>query len=215
MDSSALAGHLMATQETERRLMACALHDHVGQSLTALRITLEIVRGRLATRDDPVIRSRNDDSLELVELVFSAVQDLMHELRPPMLDEDGLVASLQWYARKVARRTGIVMEVIGQDGRRARSDVELALFRIAQEALANVARHAHATVVSMDVAARRGGIILSIEDDGVGFDGERTGSGLVTMRSRAEGVGGTFSIESEPGKGTRVTVVVPEALGIR
>jgi two-component system sensor histidine kinase UhpB len=210
----ALMHRLVELQETERRDIARELHDRVGQTLTAMRINMDMIRARLAERDDALIRSRNDDSLELIESAFKAVENVMYELRPPMIDEYGLIAPLRWYAKKFTERTGIHVEVRGDEGWRCDPDVELALFRIAQEALNNVARHARARQVTIELREIGPTIVLTIEDDGVGFDFDaqragKAGYGLTTMRERAESLGGTFEASSENGKGTRITVKVP------
>jgi signal transduction histidine kinase len=209
-----LTHRLVELQETERRDIARELHDRVGQTLTAMRINIDMIRTRLGERDDALIRSRNDDSLELIESAFKAVENVMYELRPPMIDEYGLIAPLQWYAKKFTDRTAIRVEVRGDENWRCGPEVELALFRIAQEALNNVARHAQARHVVIELRQADPHIVLTIEDDGVGFDREAdrtemTGYGLITMRERTEALGGTFEAQSEKGKGTRITVTVP------
>lgn len=209
---------LVELQEAERREIARELHDRVGQTLVALRINMHMVRSRLDEHDDPAIRGRNEESIELVESAFKSVQDVMYGLRPPMLDDHGLVASLEWHAKEVGRRSGLRIDVLGRADLRASADVELALFRIAQEALANVARHAGAKSVTIDVSTDAKSISLAIEDDGVGFSGEdglaeRAGFGFISMRERAEAIDGTFAIASDEGKGTRIVVTVPLDLG--
>jgi PAS domain S-box-containing protein len=210
----ALTRRLVELQETERRDIARELHDRVGQTLTAMRINMDMIRTHLAEHDDALIRQRNDDSLELIESAFKSVENVMYELRPPMIDETGLIAPLQWYAKKFAARTGIEVEVRGDESRRFRPDAELALFRIAQEALNNVARHALARRVALELHETGPHVVLTIEDDGVGFDreneqAEKAGYGFITMRERAEAVGGEFEACSAKGKGTRITVKVP------
>jgi PAS domain S-box-containing protein len=210
----ALTHRLVELQERERRDISRELHDRVGQTLTAMRINMDLIRTRLAERDDPVIRERNDDSLQLIESAFKAVENVMYELRPPMIDEYGIIAPLQWYAKKFTDRTGMAVEVRGDESWRCGPEVELALFRIAQEALNNVARHAQARHVIVELQETGPQIVLTIEDDGVGFDreddrAEKAGYGFITMRERAEAVGGTFEARSEQGKGTRITVKVP------
>jgi PAS domain S-box-containing protein len=210
----ALTRRMVELQETQRRDMARELHDRVGQTLTAMRINMDMIRTGLAKHDEAIIRSRNDDSIELIESAFKAVENVMYELRPPLLDEYGLIAPLQWYAKKFSERTGIRVAVRGDEGWRCGPEVELALFRIAQEALTNVARHAQARYVAIELQETAPHIVFTIEDDGVGFDrkddeAEKAGYGFITMRERAEAVGGTFEARSEKGKGTRITVKVP------
>jgi PAS domain S-box-containing protein len=210
----ALTHRLVELQEKERRDISRELHDRVGQTLTAMRINMDLIRTRLAERDDAVIRARNDDSLQLIESAFKSVENVMYELRPPMIDEYGIIAPLQWYAKKFSDRTGIEVEVRGDEDWRCGPEVELALFRIAQEALNNVVRHARARHVVIELQETSSQIVLTIQDDGVGFDreddrAERAGYGFSTMRERAEAVRGTFEARSEKGKGTRITVKVP------
>jgi signal transduction histidine kinase len=209
-----LSRSLVNLQENERRDIARELHDRVGQTLTAMRINTDLIRARLEEHDDPLIRARNEDSLQLIESTFKAVQNVMYDLRPPMLDEYGLVAPLQWYAKQFAERTGIRVEIRGVEGWRCGPEVEIALFRIAQEALNNVARHSEAKNVRIELRDTAEEAVLTVEDDGVGLDPERdrlekVGYGLITMRERAEAVGGTFETSSEKGRGVRITVNVP------
>jgi two-component system sensor histidine kinase UhpB len=210
----ALTRRLVELQETQRRDLSRELHDRVGQTLTAMRINMDMIRTRLAEHDDTLIRGRNNDSLELIESAFKAVENVMYELRPPMIDEYGLIAPLQWYAKKFTARTGIRVTVRGDENWRCDPEIELALFRIAQEALNNVARHAQARHVAIELRETGPHIVFTIEDDGVGFDreadrAEKAGYGFITMRERAEALGGTFALQSESGKGTRITVSVP------
>lgn len=210
-----LSRRLVELQENERRDIARELHDRVGQALTAMRINMDMIRKRLDERDDPLIRARNDDSLELLESMFNAVENVMYELRPPMLDEFGLIAPLQWFVRKFTERTGIDVEIRAEEGWRGRADTEVALFRIAQEALTNVARHATARRAVVEFRERGPAVVLTIEDDGTGFDEKadrvQNGYGLTAMRERAEAVGGTLEVRSEKGRGTRITAEMPAA----
>jgi len=212
----ALTRRLVDLQEAERRKISRELHDCVGQTLTALRINMDMIREEAAKDGNRVISERNDDSLGLIEYAFKAVQNVMYDLRPPMLDEYGLTASLQWYAKDFTRRTGIEVEVHDHEVPRLATQIELALFRIVQEALTNVARHADAVAVTIDVSMNGDDVVLSIADDGVGFDREDGGTepagyGLSTMRERSEALGGTFAIVSEENKGTRIAVTVPRS----
>jgi len=210
----ALSRRMVDLQESERRDMARELHDRVGQTLTAMRINMDMIRTRLKEHGDDVIEARNEDSIELIESAFKAVENVMYDLRPPMIDEYGLIAALQWHAKKFMDRTHIRVEIRGDEAWRSDPEMELALFRIAQEALHNVARHARARHVVVELREDGGEMIFTIEDDGVGFaaDGRqdgRSGYGLITMRERSEAVGGSFEAYSAPGKGTWITVRVP------
>jgi PAS domain S-box-containing protein len=210
----ALSRRLVQLQESERRDIARELHDRVGQTLTALRINLDMIRKRSGESGDSSIGTRAQDSIELIQSAFTSVESLLYDLRPPMLEEDGVVAALKWHANTFTARTGIHVEITGQGACRCGPDVELALFRIAQEALNNVARHAETDSVTIDL--RDAGphvVVLMIEDEGVGFDprglSTSRGFGLTSMRERAQAVGGTLDVESVKGKGTVITVTMP------
>ena len=214
---SVLAARLAEAEEAERRRLAQELHDQVGQNLTALGINLNIVRTQMPEEAAAPARSRLDDSLALVEQMTERIRGVMADLRPPVLDDYGLVAALHWYSTEFASRTGISVTVQGEEPvPRLAPPVENALFRIAQEALTNVARHAQATRVTVMVAMDDEAVRLLVADDGIGFDPARPtapdgrpGWGLITMTERAEAVGGRLRVESAPGEGTRITVEVP------
>jgi two-component system sensor histidine kinase UhpB len=155
--------------------------------------------------------------MSLVKQTTATIRGLMADLRPPVLDDYGLGEALRWYAERFGIRTGIAVEVSeGGDERRLPSAVENALFRIAQEALTNVAKHAKTAraTIRLDVEAQA--VRLQVADEGGGFEPAITGGpdrdrgwGLVAMRERAEAVGGQCRIDSRPGGGTRVLVEVP------
>jgi len=180
-----------------------------------MRINMDMIRKRLDERDDALIRARNDDSLELLESTFKAVENVMYELRPPMLDEFGVIASLQWLVKKFTERTGIAVEIRAKESWRGPAETEMALFRIAQEALTNVARHSAARRAVIEFREEARSVVLAIEDDGMGFDQKaerlQAGYGLTAMRERAEAVGGGLAVRSEKGNGTRITVEIPAA----
>jgi signal transduction histidine kinase len=211
-----LAVRLAETEEAERRRLARELHDRVGQSLTALSINLNIIRSQLPA-DSPQATARLDGSLRLVEETVEHTRDVMAELRPSVLDDYGLLAALRWYARQSSNTLGVAVQVEGEElSPRLPPAVETALFRIAQEALNNVTKHAHATQASVRLEAVADMACLTIADDGVGFDpaakrrpGELPYWGLITMKERAEAVGGRLRVESAPGQGTHITVEGP------
>jgi len=212
----ALSARLGEVADAERQRLARELHDQVGQNLTALGINLNIVRTQIPEGVARPVRYRLDDSLSLVEQTTERIRDVMADLRPPMLDDYGLVAALRWYGERFARRTNISIAVDGSEPvPRPATRVENALFLIAQEALTNVAKHAQATQVAVTVEASGEALRLVILDDGIGFDPDRPaapdggpGWGLLTMRERAEAVGGRCQIESAVGQGTHVIVEV-------
>jgi signal transduction histidine kinase len=212
----ALAARLAEAEEVERQRVARDLHDLVGQNLNALGINLNLLRKHVPEGTTELVRSRLDDSLALVQETSAGIRRVMDALRPPMLDDFGLVATLHWYGARFASRTGIAVTVQGEEPvPRLAAPVENALFRIVQEGLTNVAKHAQATQVTVTVAADDGGVRLVVADDGVGFDpvhrappDGRRGWGLMTMVERAVAVGGRCRIESQPRQGTRVIVEV-------
>jgi signal transduction histidine kinase len=211
----ALTARLAEVTEVERQRLARELHDQVGQNLTALGINLNIVQSQMGEEAAPVL-SRLDDSLALVEQTAERIRDVMANLRPPVLDDYGLVAALRWYGQRFARRTGIAIGVEGDEPvPRLAARVENGLFRIAQEALTNVVKHAQATHVTVTVGVDDETLRLVVADDGIGFDPAHLaetdvvrGWGLLTMAERAEAVGGRCGVESVPGQGTQVIVEV-------
>ncbi|MGH8639411.1 MAG: ATP-binding protein, partial [Burkholderiales bacterium] len=212
----ALSRRHVDVQESERRRFSRELHDQVGQNLTALSINLDILKSQLPHGNEG-LHSRLEDAGTLLESTAATIENVMAELRPPMLDDYGLLPALQWYANDFVRRTGIEVEVQGKEttARLAQSS-EIALFRIVQEALNNVAKHAHASKVSITLEHTDEQLLMTIADDGVGY-GTATGSaarrraglGMVTMRERTQAVGGQFEIGPAVGGGTRVNVRVP------
>jgi PAS domain S-box-containing protein len=212
----ALAMRLAEAEEAERQRLARELHDQVGQNLTALGINLNILRAQMPEEAMTLLHSRLDDSLRLVEQTTERIRGVMADLRPPVLDDYGLVAALRWYGAQLASRTSIAVTVQGDELiPRLALPVENALFRIAQEALTNVTKHAQATKATVAVEVDDETVRLIIADDGIGFDPAsvtgpdgRRGWGLLTMAERAEAVGSRFRIESRPGQGTRVIVEV-------
>jgi signal transduction histidine kinase len=212
----ALTTRLAEVAENERQRLARELHDQLGQNLTALGINLNIIRSQV--EEQPVtVRTRLDDSLSLIEQTAERIRDIMADLRPPVLDDYGLVAALRWYSEQSGCRAGIDIAIEGEEpSPRLSAHIENALFRVAQEALTNVAKHARATQVSVTLNTRGDRVQLVVADNGIGFErpdrqspGEQRGWGLLTMTERAEAVGGRCRVESQTGQGTRVIVEVP------
>lgn len=211
----ALTARLAEGDEAERRRLSRDLHDDIGQKLTALGINLNVVKAQLGPQATPRLVRRLDDSLGLVTETTERVRRVIGELRPPMLDEYGLLPTVRWCADQLAARTDVEVVVRGeQPDPRLPARVEDALVRITQEALTNVAKHARATRVIVALAETADGVRLTISDDGVGFEREVLDQsesphwGLLTMTERAAAVDGRCAIESEPGEGTQVIVEV-------
>ena len=194
-------------QEHERRRIARELHDETGQALTSVLLGL-----RLIEEVSPDVRAAVS---ELRETITSAIQELRAlavDLRPKALDDFGLGAAIERLADTYSRRTGIVVDVhVAGLSDRLPEDIETALYRIIQESLTNVAKHAGATTASVTVHRRPGVVSTVVEDDGAGFDPATAtpGLGLTSMRERAELVSGTVRVESRPGGGTTIAVEVP------
>jgi two-component system sensor histidine kinase UhpB len=211
-DLHALTRRLVQAEEAERRRIASELHDRVGQSLSALNINLDIIM-----KDDtlaPPARQRLEDSLGLVDGTLQSIENVMAELRPPLLDEYGLGAALGWHAEEFSRRTGIaasVADAAPEAVKGLRVEAALALFRIAQEALNNAAKHSRARSVSIEISAAENQVVLAVRDDGRGFDpsaARRGRWGMTTMRERAEAAEGQLEVKSAPGEGTSVVATV-------
>lgn len=215
-----LSHRLVEVQEAERRDLVRKLHDEVGQDLTALSLNLNIVqsivRSQLPAKMGTNLTTRMDDSLNLVEGAVERIRDLMAELRPPVLDDYGLTAALHWYGKQFSERTGTTPVLqLEELAPRLPLSTETALFRIAQEALTNVAKYAKAEHVVLALDEVDGEVQLTIADDGIGFDswnnhqsGAKPKWGLINMCERAQAIGGHLSVESSPGKGTRIAVEV-------
>lgn len=218
----ALTGRLAETQEAERKALARELHDQVGQNLTALDLNINIISGRINSayfKEKATVQARLNDSLELIEQTAERIRNLMVNLRPPVLDDYGLVAALRWYGEQFASRVNFAVKVQGEEPTpRLSGLLEDTLFRITQEALTNIAKHAQATEVIIKVDTDNEFVRLQIADDGSGFDmsqwiggAKRKNWGLVTMIERAEAIGGYCQIESQVGQGTQVTVELPRS----
>jgi PAS domain S-box-containing protein len=214
-----LGARLVNVQETERHNLARELHDRVGQNLTALSFYLDRLQSELADDDPATARQRTQlqEAMDLVEKTSELTRDVMAELRPAGLDEYGLVRALTGYTTRFSRRTELPVDLQGDLlDLRLPAAVESALFRIAQEALTNIAKHAQAGQVTIRIEIDEQIVRLMIADDGVGFEPDQALAatqpdhwGLGTMTERAEFVGGRCRIESAPGRGTRIIVEVP------
>jgi PAS domain S-box-containing protein len=209
----ALTRRLVEAEEIERRRIARELHDRVGQNLSALNINLDIVLAQLKAPAELV--RRLEDSLALVDGTLQSIENVMADLRPPLLEEYGLGAALAWYAEEFSQRTGVRVSVSDphEAGKPLRQEAAVALFRIAQEALNNIAKHARAKTANVVLDKDSQEVALCVSDDGCGFDvakGAASGRwGMSTMRERAEAAGGRLTIDSRAGRGTRVRATVP------
>jgi signal transduction histidine kinase len=210
-----LSAKLITAQEEERQSIARELHDEVGQVLTAIKVELAVAQRRLALSGGaPELL---EDVQAIADSALHSVRDISHLLHPALLDDLGLPAAVDWYLQSVSKRHGVAVD-LQQHGmtKRLLPEIELAAYRVVQEALTNVVRHAQAT--SCRVVMRRIGdrLEITIQDNGRGFDpdliaeaGVRKGLGLLGMRERAGQLKGTVRVQSAPGEGTRVKVELP------
>ncbi|MFB3818566.1 MAG: GAF domain-containing protein [Candidatus Methylomirabilales bacterium] len=209
-----LARRLTEVEEGERKRLSRELHDRVGQNLTSLSLVLNMLKDGLPAGSE-ALQARLDDARSVLKDTMRHVRDLMGELRPPVLDDYGLLAALRWYAAQVGPRSGLAVEVEGQEpAPRLSAGEELALFRIAQEAVTNALKHARARRARIALQTLPHAVRLEVADDGVGLAPPRGaagegGWGLLSMRERAAGVGGCLTLESRSGQGTRVIVTLP------
>jgi signal transduction histidine kinase len=214
-----LHGRLEAAKEDERRFLAHELHDELGQSLTALKLRLQ-----LGARGAAGPAAAAGEAIALVDNLIARVRKMSVDLRPPLLDEVGLVPALRAYMEAQSSLSGVAMEL--EEGtektplhleNRLPPDLEIACFRVIQESITNALRHASARRVSVLIVQRPTAIMLSVRDDGRGFDVAATLDnaaaqghlGVVGMRERVRARGGTFHVASDPGSGTTVTVDLP------
>lgn len=205
----AMAGRLFSLQEDERRAISRDLHDDIGQAITAMKLSA------YAAQDEADPQRRSEDLEQIIQLADATVgklRDISTLLRPPQLDALGLEAALRWQAGVLFRSSPIeLLADIDALPRRPEGDIEQACFRIAQESLTNVLRHARASQVHLKLHdVHDHGLHLQVRDDGEGFDpdGPR-GLGLIVMRERAQSAGGTLKIESAHGAGTLVDLFLP------
>jgi len=211
-----LSRRVVAVQEEERRRLAGELHDRTSPNLAAASLNLGMIAADLPPRVPDGLESRLADTRALLAETMAGIRDVCADLRPATLDYAGLPRALREYAEQLSRRTGIAVKVSGESpAGRLNADSESMLFRIAQEALTNCAKHAQASAVNVELSFGNEHTVLTISDNGTGFDpkalgqsGHRPGLGLLTMRERIEFAGGKFSLESAPGKGTRIRVEI-------
>jgi len=210
-----LSRQLLATSEAELRRIARELHDEIGQGLTAAKLAIESAK---IAGDPEALALRLDDSSAMIDQLLHSVRTLSLDLRPASLDDLGLVAALRAHLHAQAARAGLGMRFEADDLPPSRgSEGEIVCFRVAQEAMTNVIRHANATAVDVELRIHGDQVRLMVQDNGIGFDtalahaGTETGMsfGLLSMRERTELAGGTFLCVSKAGRGTRIEIFLP------
>ena len=210
----ALTRRLQTIREEERAELSRTIHDELGQSLTALKIDLSMISKRVHPFLQELLLESIDASAAAVDRMIQQVRNIATELRPAVLDHLGLVAAMEWQATEFTRRSGVPCHFRPPvDEPELSPDQAVSLFRILQESLTNVARHARASEVTVSLEADLESVRLSIEDDGIGLTNERRmdhGSlGLIGMEERARFIDARLSIERGAGRGTRVVVLLP------
>jgi signal transduction histidine kinase len=206
-----LSTRLIAVQESERRALSRELHDEVGQSLSAVLLGLSNVAATISAEENADIRSQIHDLRRLAEKTLAVVRDMSLLLRPSMLDDLGLIPALQWQAREISRTKNVAVQVHADE---LSADIpdehKTCIYRIVQEALRNITRHAKAKNVEIRFCQEADALLLTIRDDGQGFEPPREkGLGLLGMEERVRHLHGSFHIESSPREGTSIRVELP------
>jgi signal transduction histidine kinase len=217
-DLHRLTARLATAQENERRTLARELHDEVGQALMATKV--ELTLAKRAIHDPDAAAAHLEEARVMTDSTIGTIRDLSRLLHPSLLDDLGLAAALKSHIDSFARRYGLQVELSSESlDQRLAPDLEITLYRIVQEALTNVAKHAHASTCRVALRGLKESIRVTIEDDGVGFDpatleplGQPRGLGLIGIRERVSQQNGTLHVESGPGQGTRLVVELPARL---
>jgi signal transduction histidine kinase len=211
-----LSHEILTAQEEERKKISRDLHDQVSQTLTAINVRLTTLN-QVASVNASSLKKQLAGTQQLLEKSMSVVHRFARELRPPLLDDLGLTAALHSYMKEFTARTRIPVHVTTFAAvDRLESDKRTVLYRVAQEALTNVARHANAGLVRVNITKLRSVVCMEVHDDGRSFQADRAlfptkikRLGLLGMRERVEMVGGSFSVDSAPGRGTTIRAQVP------
>jgi signal transduction histidine kinase len=205
-----LSKRLVDVQEEERRSISRELHDEVGQTLGAVLVDLGQL-SNLISPADTIVKEQIARIKNAAESAVRSIRDMALLLRPPMLDDLGLIPALEWQARETSRRSDMEVEVdAGELPGNLPDELKTGIYRLVQEALQNAATHAHAKTAKVFIKHEGSNIDAKISDDGVGFQPGRTrGMGILGMEERVRQLGGTFDLQSTPGKGTTVHAVLP------
>ena len=207
---ASLSKRLVDVQEAERQSISRELHDEVGQTLGALLVDLGQL-SNLVPAGDALVRDQIARIKGTAETAVRSIRDMALLLRPPMLDDLGLVPALEWQARETSRRSDMEVDVHADEIPANLPDqVKIGIYRLVQEALQNAATHAHAKTAQVTVKSDSQKVEVEISDDGIGFQPERTrGMGILGMEERVRQLGGSFDLKSSPGKGATVHAVLP------
>jgi signal transduction histidine kinase len=211
---SSLSDFLQTHSEREKALLARELHDSLSSILTPAKMDLTWLEGRLA--DHPEYGARIKRLSALIDSGIDLKRRIIENLRPSLLDHLGLASALHWYVQETCRSAGIESRLmVSERLERLPSDLEIALYRLVQESVDNIVKHAQAKALDLTLERTDEGLQLAIADDGVGIAdleyAKRLSHGLAGMMHRVRSVGGSFDVRSQPGKGTRIDVFVPLA----
>lgn len=214
LELRALTDYQQRVREEEQKRIAREVHDELGQSLTGLKMNMHLLKGQLAkARSDATIEGGIDDLMEMTDSTIATVRRIASELRPSLLDDFGLVSAVEWQTQEFERRTSIPCSFTANcDSVDLGPERNTAMYRVVQEALTNVARHANAGSVDVRLTSRASNVQISVQDDGVGIDpaASRARSlGLIGMQERSRMIGGDLEIDGSALNGTLVTLTVP------
>jgi PAS domain S-box-containing protein len=213
-----LSLQIMTAQETERARISRELHDGIGQQLTAMKYILEAVRNSAKSGGSEKLLSSVNEARELATQIIQDLRNISLDIRPTMLDDLGLGPTLDWFVRQYEKRCGTRVELRCElDTVVLNPEFSTAVYRIIQEALGNVAKHAEATLAKVEVLVDGGQLVMKVEDNGVGFSQDTLHqkqttqgcSGLLNMKERAHFLGGEFRLETAPGEGTKLRLAIP------
>jgi signal transduction histidine kinase len=210
-----LSARLVQAQETERRSLSRELHDEVGQALSAVLIELRNLSAGLGVRSEEQLRRHVETIKGLVESTVRVVRNMALLLRPSMLDDLGLIPALKWQARECSKSTTMDVTFAAElDSDELPDEYKTCIYRVVQEALHNCARHSHATTVRIRVRQELDRLLLTVQDDGQGFDVQETkGMGLLGIQERVTRLGGKCKVHSQPGRGAILSVELPFTKG--
>ena len=206
-----LSARLVEAQENERRSISRELHDEVGQALTGVLVEMANLSTLIRAKDADAVAAKADGIKKLVENSIGVVRSMALLLRPSMLDDLGLLPALQWQAREVSKRSGVGVKVAAEQvSEELPEEIKTCVYRIVQEALHNCVQHSGASNVRVTVRQERDRLLLSVQDDGKGFDTKQErGMGLLGIHERVSHLGGSFAVDSEPGQGAVLSIMLP------
>jgi signal transduction histidine kinase len=210
-----LSGHLLRVQEDERKRISRELHDETGQALMVIRLYLGMLESTAAGRGSRSQKNKIRETVEVVDRTIEGIRRIIGRLSPLVLKELGLVAAIRKEAKDLAKNTGVRARVmVAEDVHRLDPEVEMVIYRVVQEALHNVAKHAHAKSVNIILNQDSKRVRLLVEDDGVGFSTKSSNSrgnsfGLAGIKERVHSIGGEVRVASSKDRGTRIEVSVP------